>query len=289
MGDLMTIEKGGWARLLKDVPEIYRKGAQDFVGFLQAGGYRLGDPAGLKAYEKHLNRIHTEGRLKGRRYSASTFNSYIDSARDRLRYAMEHSPELTVGERFQLEEALKMKRKKRPGQAVGKDKVLTVEEVEYFLENCPDKTIALMFEFLYFTACRVSEALGVLLREIKDVNNHVELYIRGKGSKDRWAMVSKDLVNHIRKHFAGKTYLFEHNGKPYRREYVSMQIKRVGRKILQREISAHTLRHSRATERLVKTGRIKAVQNLLGHANSSTTINLYVHDNFSWDDLCVQN
>lgn len=285
----MTTEKGGWARLLKNVPAIYRKGAQDFVGFLQAGNYRLGDPAGLKAYEKHLNRIHTEGRLKGQRYSASTFNSYIDAARDRPRYAMKHSPELTVGERFQLEEALKMKRKKRPDQAVGKDKVLTVEEVEYFIENCPDKTITLMFEFLYFTACRVSEALGVLLREIKDINNHVELYIRGKGSKDRWAMIDKDLADRIRTHFAGETYLFEHNGKPYRREYVSMRIKRLGRRLLEREISAHTLRHSRATERLVKTGRVKAVQNMLGHSNSSTTLNLYVHDNFSWEDLCVQN
>jgi integrase len=287
MGDLITVEQGGWDRLLKDVPAIYRKGAQDFVGFLRAGGYQFGDPAGLKAYEKHLNRIHPEGRMKGRRYSASTFNSYVDAARDRLRWALAHSPDLTVGERYQLEEALKMKRRKRPPAAVATDKVLTEEEIERFLERCPDQTVSLIFEFLYKTACRVSEALGILIHEIKDAGDHAELYVRGKGSKDRWVMISSELAGRIRAHFQGATYLFEHHGRPYRREYVSMRIKRLGRKILGRDISAHTLRHSRATERLVKTGRIKAVQDMLGHANSSTTINLYVHDKFSWADLCA--
>ncbi len=286
MKDLAVIEKGGWSRMLKDVPAIYLKRAQDFVGFMQTGDFQLGDPDGLTAYEKHLNRVHTEGRMKGKRFSASTINSYIDAARDRLSYALKNSLGLTVAERMVLEENLKMKRLKRPSPEVPENKVLTDKEVALFLENCADSTVALIFEFLNESACRIAEALGILVKELIPAGGgYCTLTLRGKGSKDREIFVPAEMIGRIQNHFRGGVYLFEHNGKPYRREYVSMRIKRLGRKILNREISAHSLRHTWATIALKNGCDLKQVQNQLGHANGATTINLYAHSRLTQADL----
>lgn len=286
MTDIAVISKGGWARLLKNIPAIYQKKAQDFVGFMQTGNFQLGDPDGLTAYGKHLNRVHTCGRMKGKRFSASTINSYIDAARDRLRYALHNSLELTVAERMVLEGNLKMKRRKCPSPAVLENKVLNDKEVKKFLKKCPDETISLIFEFLNETACRISEALNILVKEIKPAGEDVLIAVQGKGSKDREVFVPAEMIGRIQKHFSGKLYLFEHHGKPYRREYISMSIKRYGRKILNREIAAHTLRHTWATIALKNSnGDIKGVQEYLGHANGATTINLYAHSHFSQTDL----
>lgn len=54
-----------------------------------------------------------------------------------------------------------------------------------------------------------------------------------------------------------------------------------------RPASAHVLRHSRATDLLKKTGRIKAVSRLLGHASEATTLAFYVKDSFTDEELFV--
>jgi integrase len=45
------------------------------------------------------------------------------------------------------------------------------------------------------------------------------------------------------------------------------------------------LRHSRATDLLAATHRIKAVSRLLGHADEATTLRYYVRDAFSDEEL----
>jgi integrase/recombinase XerD len=96
--------------------------------------------------------------------------------------------------------------------------------------------------------------------------------------------VDKKLIERIRDHFEGKKYLFEHSGKQYNWVSMTSLIKLESLKVLDKNISAHTLRHSYATHALKKTGRIRAVQEQLGHSSASTTIDLYVHDSFSWED-----
>jgi len=55
--------------------------------------------------------------------------------------------------------------------------------------------------------------------------------------------------------------------------------------MLGRSVSAHVLRHSRATDLLAATKRIKAVSRLLGHSDEATTLRYYVRDAFSDEDL----
>ena len=270
--------------ILRETPECYKYAAKKFVSFLAKEGYDFSYP-GLMAFLDSIERVQTEGSFAGRIYSASTFNHYADAAINRMQYALDHAEgKMTVAEKYEIQQALKkIKRKKRDKGTVGKDMVLSVKEIERLMAGSP-AYLSLMIDMLSFTALRISELLGILKTDIKKRKNHYIIRIRGKGGKERKVGIPVDLGDRIGEHFQGKSYLFEHHGKPYRREYISMSIKRYGRKILNREISAHTLRHSWATIALKKTGRIKAVQEQLGHSSSSTTLNLYVHDSFSWDE-----
>jgi integrase len=66
---------------------------------------------------------------------------------------------------------------------------------------------------------------------------------------------------------------------------VSREIARAAKRVLGKAVSAHTLRHSRATDLLAKTHRIKAISQLLGHADESTSLRFYVRDSFTDDEL----
>ncbi len=289
MDDLALREgKADIFRLLTETaPPQYRVAARAFLGFLEHGGHSLGDPAGWRAYQKYLGRVHKSGRMKGRKYSAASYNHYIDAMVDRLKAALEsRAGRVTVVQRYEIEKGLKqIRRKKKISSAVPEDKILSFDEIRRFIAGCPDKKISLIFETLAYSGLRISEALGILIADLGDQKDHYRVRILGKGNRERFLNLDRYLVDRAKACFCGNLYLFEApSGRPYRREYVSMRIKRLGRKILAREISAHTLRHSWATYVLKKTGRIGAVQQQLGHASSSTTLNLYVHDSFNWRD-----
>ena len=98
-------------------------------------------------------------------------------------------------------------------------------------------------------------------------------------------MADRILVQRILDNFAGCVFLFEHAGKTYNRVYVTDRIKLAGRLILGKNISAHTFRHSFATEKLKQTKNLKGVSKYLGHSSVSTTADLYVHDELGWEDV----
>ncbi len=143
----------------------------------------------------------------------------------------------------------------------------------------------LVAETLYVTGARVSEVLGVRRDQVKE-NGTVELRLYGKGGKERTARIPAELYKRILQVFPRGTYLFESSHrKHFRREYISREIARAARRVLGRSVSAHVLRHSRATDLLASTHRIKAVSRLLGHSDEATTPRYYVHDAFSDEEL----
>ncbi len=143
----------------------------------------------------------------------------------------------------------------------------------------------LVAETLYVTGARVSEVLTIRRDQIK-TNGSVELRLYGKGGKERTARIPAELYKRILQVFPKGNYLFESSHKKhFRREYISREIARAARRVLGRSVSAHVLRHSRATDLLTSTKRIKAVSRLLGHSDEATTLRYYVHDTFSDEDL----
>ncbi|MGO8818836.1 MAG: tyrosine-type recombinase/integrase [Terriglobia bacterium] len=162
--------------------------------------------------------------------------------------------------------------------------VVTPEEREKLFAALPLR-VRLIAETLYVTGARVSEILGVRRDEVRR-SGAVELRLRGKGGKERAARIPEELYKRILEEFSGGIYLFEsYKGQHFTREYISREIARAAKRVLGRAVTAHVLRHSRATDLLASTHRIKAVSRLLGHADEATTLKYYVHDAFSDEDL----
>ncbi|UFJ42871.1 site-specific tyrosine recombinase XerD [Brevibacillus humidisoli] len=170
-------------------------------------------------------------------------------------------------------------------------KVLTIDEVERLLEGPPlhhpagirDKA---MLELLYATGIRVSELVNL---NLGDVNLEMGfLKCMGKGSKERIIPLGKIAIEIVRQYmetgrprlFKGKTetaLFLNHLGKRISRQGFWKIIKKYAQQAnIRTEITPHTLRHSFATHLLENGADLRSVQEMLGHADISTT-QIYTH------------
>jgi len=118
--------------------------------------------------------------------------------------------------------------------------------------------VRLMAETLYVTGARVSEVLTIRQDQVKPNGTTVELRLYGKGGNERVGRTPKELYHRILEVYPEGTYLFQSRaGQHFHREYISREI----------AVSAHVLRHSRATDLLASTKRIKTVSRLLAHSD----------------------
>ena len=60
---------------------------------------------------------------------------------------------------------------------------------------------------------------------------------------------------------------------------------RAARRVLGRSVTAHVLRHSRATDLIERTGKVKGVSRMLGHASEATTLRFYVKQSLTEEEL----
>ena len=55
--------------------------------------------------------------------------------------------------------------------------------------------------------------------------------------------------------------------------------------MLGRSVTAHVLRHFRATDLIERTGKVKGVSRMLGHASEATTLRYYVKQSLTEEEL----
>jgi site-specific recombinase XerD len=136
------------------------------------------------------------------------------------------------------------------------------------------------------TGLRISEALGIRLTDIDFVDKSI--LIRGKGKKIRKVFfdlpeAEQRLLSYIqtwRSLELDHDYLFISikQYRPLSARGVQALLKEYLRTAeLRLSVSPHTIRHTFATVAIEKGANIKAVSQILGHANCSITIDLYTH------------
>ncbi len=166
-----------------------------------------------------------------------------------------------------------------------KDRILSESEYMQVIAKA-SKRNALFIEFIFLTGCRVSEMVNAKIQNINLINDIAEIRVLGKCAKERTVKIPIELLDRIENVFNGKNKLFEtSSGKTYQREYVSSQIKNTVRRVLAKTTSAHDLRHSFAAVMLNKTGKLKAVSEYLGHYSITTTMEVYLHEKLTNNDL----
>jgi len=242
----------------------------------------------VRDYYRELNKTN---------YSASTIRCKRQAVKDRLRRALSSS-KYSDADRARFEHELREIDRdpalKCPGGANrtnGTTKVVTAEEFERLMKGARSDRQRRFIEFLYATGARVSEMTGVKLADCKAEGNVVAVRLRGKGNKkasykERGVWITKAMYERILETFGGEEYLFETSkGERYHRSYVSNQIAKLTKHVLERRVSAHKFRHTFATRMLRDTGRVQAVSQYLGHSDVTITLRIYSHDAFSASDV----
>lgn len=165
---------------------------------------------------------------------------------------------------------------KSPKRAKKLPVVLTREEVKSLIKAAKPPRNRLIVEFLYSSGCRVSECVKLKVNDI-DFAERVGKVRGGKGNKDRMIILSKEWVRYLKKYLKRKKvkseYVFsKKNGKAISADTVQRIIRNAARKAgINKHVTPHTLRHSFATHLLEAGENIRKIQELLGHANLSTT------------------
>ena len=174
---------------------------------------------------------------------------------------------------------------------------LSVDEMSRLLE-APDTSMPLgrrdraMLELLYASGLRLSELVGL---DMEDVNLHERIVrVAGKGGKERLVPFNTSTQKALRRWYSDRAALRVAGSKPGADRdpvFVNAHGTRLSGRSVQRlvaryvsgcstrfGISPHALRHSFATHLLERGADLRAIQELLGHVQLSTT-QRYTHVN----------
>jgi integrase/recombinase XerD len=170
-------------------------------------------------------------------------------------------------------------------------KALTTGEIETVLTaESPETPQSLcdqaVLELAYASGLRLAELRGVRLEQL-----HLEagfINVIGKGNKERVVPLGRKAVESLESYLKGGrpklvtprspgTVFLTRRGTPFAPVTLWLRIKqRVRRAGISRNITPHMLRHSFATHLLENGADLRVIQELLGHANISTT-EVYTH------------
>ncbi len=185
-----------------------------------------------------------------------------------------------------------------------KTRVLTLEEQEKFLEAAKETRYYAPYLFLLHTGLRAGEMIGLQWEDIDFPNRMIQVrhsmeydssnnkFILGEPkSKSGYRKIPMTQVvyellleiwNNRKKQkicvMEFSEYVFlNRNGKPNKNCAYDISLKRICKNAGIPKISMHTLRHTFATRCIESGMKPKTLQKILGHANISITMDLYVH------------
>ena len=224
----------------------------------------------------HLQNLRTEGK------TARTVARHISSIRSFHQFLLREKVTTTDPtvhlEMPQLEQKL--------------PKVLSIEEIDALI-SAPDcskpqgiRDVA-MLELLYASGMRISELIELNLEDIHLTMGFVRVF--GKGGKERIIPLGRGALNAVSKYLERARYELQGNYPKTDALFINRRGKRLTRqgcwKLLkqhaqaahiQKELTPHVLRHSFATHLIENGADLRAVQEMLGHADISTT-QIYTH------------
>ena len=164
--------------------------------------------------------------------------------------------------------------------------ILTLKEMKQIVDNCPHTAEGmqnkLIIKILIATGARISETLNL---EIKDVENQDYEFIKvlGKGSKYRIIPIYDSLEKEIKNYLTIYRPKLKNANESFkifpntRREKFWKDLKIIAKNAkIEKNVYPHIFRHSLATILLGNGADIRIVQEILGHANITTT-EIYTH------------
>jgi integrase/recombinase XerD len=267
----LAVERG----LAQNTLESYGRDLRQFQTYLVSSQIDIVKDSNRSTILAYLNSLQTKGRAVSTisRNLAAIKSFYQYLVRERY---LEKDPAANL-------ESPKLE-KKLP-------KILTIVEVEELLKQPNTYTPTglrdkAMLELLYATGIRVSELISLNISDVNLDMGYIKCY--GKGAKERivplGSIAAKCVQEYINKGRSKLVRTYEepalfvnHHGNRLTRQGFWKIIKRYAREAnITKEITPHTLRHSFATHLLENGADLRSVQEMLGHADISTT-QIYTH------------
>lgn len=254
--------------------EAYRhdlEGLRDFLVERKVGRWQELDTPQLRLFVAHRHQAGLSGRSLQRLLSAvRSLYSYL--IRERL---CKHNP------------AIDLRAPKSPRKL---PKALDADLTSQLLnDNSDDDWLAVrdhaMLELFYSSGLRLSELAGLDVNDLDSAQGEVR--VLGKGNKTRLVPVGRLALEALGRWLPVRTLVTGGNpalfvGKQGRRlsaRAIQLRVRAWGVQHIGQNLHPHMLRHSFASHMLESSGDLRAVQELLGHADISTT-QIYTHLDF---------
>jgi site-specific recombinase XerD len=233
----------------------YLRHASDFAKHFNRSPAQMGEDE-VRAFLLHL--------VEDRKVSPGVHGNYVSALKFLYRHTLKR-PEV-------IEHIAHPKKPKTLPVVLSKEEVLAVYEA---VDSLKYKAL---IATTYSAGLRISEVCNLRVSDID--SKRMLIHIRcGKGKKDRYVMLSEQLLVLLRQYYGGLSnkgvYLFAGQDPqgPISRTAVHQVLKKAVKKAgVSKKVSMHTLRHCFATHLLEAGGDIRVVQVLLGHASIRTTI-----------------
>jgi len=276
--EMLSAERGAAANTL----QAYRRDLDDYNAFLANRG-RAAERAASEDIRDYLEALNAQGASRAtarRRLSAiRQFHKYllgeaisrenpvatIESPKSRR--VLPHS--LTASDVTQLLETA--------------ERLATTDEGK---QSWRAQRLHCLLEIVYATGLRVSELVGLTVQAA--AADAKFLTIKGKGGRERLVPVSPRLrqviatyLVSLRRHAgSGASWLFPSHGEQghLTRQHFALELKGLAAKagLDPKSLSPHSLRHAFASHLLAGGADLRALQQMLGHADISTT-QIYTH------------
>lgn len=256
-------------------PHTVKAYCKDVSNFLTWLGAKVAEKINHKDIREYLSAIQNKN------YSKTTLARKIASIRTFYRYLY----------RERLVEANPADNIKGPKKSRPLPKFFTDTEMQQILDCIQTHTPSgyrnrTIIETLYASGMRVSELCNLVFENLNLDQNEITVF--GKGGKERIVLISNKAKNYLENYLTdirpkfsteknNKFVFLNTQGFRFQQQSVNDILSNVAKKLkLQKQLSAHVLRHSFATRLLENGADLRVVQELLGHASISNT-QIYTH------------
>ncbi|MDD2283179.1 MAG: site-specific tyrosine recombinase XerD [Eubacteriales bacterium] len=262
----LKVERG----LAKNTLDSYRRDLKKFVGYLRRNDINTLNEVDRRMIMSFMEDLHNQHR------APATISRNLAAIRSFYSFLMQESL-------VKANPSTELDAPKIPKRLPN---VMTVSQVAILMEQPNGNNAAglrdkAMLELLYATGIRVSELVDL---NLVDVNLEMGfLRCLGKGSKERIVPMGKSAIEAVGAYLQkgrGKlirnsedqaVFVNIHGGRLTRQGFWKILKKYVRQAGFQGDITPHTLRHSFATHLLENGADLRAVQEMLGHSDISTT------------------
>lgn len=275
--EMMMAERGA----SKNTTDAYRRDLEEFARLAkkQKSDLQYADNEHIRDHLRTLHQAGLSPRTTARKLSSlKQFYAFLFSEGTR-----KDNPTLNID---------------APKQGKSLPKYLSEDEVDHLLATAHEDEspegirLSALLELLYASGLRVSELVTLPMAAVRKLQNDVTqkyLIVKGKGNKERLVPLNDSAIKallaylSLRTHFmahAKNRYVFASRGKEgyLTRQRMGQLLKALALKanLDPIKVSPHVLRHSFASHLVHHGADLRVVQELLGHADISTT-QIYTH------------